>query len=339
MAGRRRYDSPWKTIIEALFPEFVQMLVPAAHGEIDWSVPVRFLDKEFARVARGARAGSRAVDRLAEVALRDGGQTWVLVHIEVQAQRDADFARRMYRYHLRIFDHFDREPVSIAVLADPEPAWRPNAFGYERWGCRAGLEYPVAKLTDWAGQVDELRQGSNPFGIAISAHLASLATRGQPESRMQQRLALYRAMRRMGVSQEQASALITFMDWVLELPEELEDRFWSEVREEEGETTMQYMSRFEEKAIERGRLAGRQEGRQEGVALGLKEGRQEGVVLGRRDGLLRAIELGIDLRFGEKALGLMDHIRRVTNVEALQRITDAIKDAQSPEELLRYAAD
>jgi hypothetical protein len=35
----------------------------------------------------------------------------------------------------------------------------------------------------------------------------------------------------------------------------------------------------------------------------------------------------------------MDHIRRVTNVEALQRITDAIKDAQSPEELLRYAAD
>ncbi len=331
MASRRRYDSPWKTIIEALFREFIQMFIPAAHLEIDWSVPVRFLDKEFARVARGARAGSRAVDRLAEVALCDGGQTWVLVHIEVQAQRDTDFARRMYRYHLRIFDHFDREPVSIAVLADPEPGWRPGRFSYERWGCRAGLEYPVAKLTDWADRLEELSHGSNPFGIAVSAHLASLATRGQPEGRMQQRLALYRAMRRMGVSQEQASALITFMDWVLELPEELDDRFWSEVREEEGGETMQYMSRFEQKAVARGR--------QEGVAVGRQEGRQEGVVLGRRDGLIRAIELGVELRFGVGALGLMDHIRGITSIEALQRITDHIKDARSPEELLRHAVD
>jgi hypothetical protein len=30
MASRRKFDSPWKTILEALFPEFMQLFVPEA---------------------------------------------------------------------------------------------------------------------------------------------------------------------------------------------------------------------------------------------------------------------------------------------------------------------
>jgi hypothetical protein len=356
MAGRRRFDSPWKMIIEALFPEFIELFVPEAHRVIDWAVPVRFLDKELARVARGARAGSRAVDQLAEVALSDGSRTWVLVHIEIQAQRDADFARRMYRYHLQIVDHFDRQPVSVAILADDEAGWRPTGFGYSRWGCVARLDFPVVKLTDWADRPEELLRGGNPFGIAAAAHVAALAAGRQPETRFARRKALYRDMRRLGVSQDKASALMAFMDWILELPDELDERFWSEVREEEGVSAMQYVTRFEERAMERGRqegvALGRQEGvalgRQEGVALGRKEGvalgrkegvvlgRQEGVVLGKKEGLIQAIELGLELRFGTAALSQMTAIRAVTSVDVLQRIKDALKVVQSPEDLRRY---
>jgi hypothetical protein len=148
------------------------------------------------------------VDQLAEVALSDGSRTWVLVHIEIQAQRDADFARRMYRYHLRIFDHFDRQPVSVAILADDEAGWRPTGFGYSRWGCVAQLDFPVVKLTDWADRPEELLRGGNPFGIAAAAHLAALAAGRQSETRFTRRKALYRDMRRMGVSQDKASALM-----------------------------------------------------------------------------------------------------------------------------------
>ncbi|MCX6359198.1 MAG: cytosolic protein [Armatimonadetes bacterium] len=310
MASRRNFDSPWKTILEALFPEFLQLFVPEAYDDIDWNVRPRFLDKEFDQATRGARAGSRAVDQLAEVALRDGSQTWVLVHIEVQAQRDRAFARRMYRYHLRIFDRFDREPVSLAVLADAEPGWRPTGFGYTRWRCSARLDYPVVKLTDWADRPEELFEGGNPFGIAVAAHLAAVQAGRQPETRFARRKALYRDMRRMGVSQDQASALMTFMDWVLELPEELDDRFWSEVGEEEDEPNMKYMSRFEMKAMERG----------------------------RREGLLEGLQLGLELRFGKPGLEQMEELSRIDSLETLMRVKDALTTVSSPAELRRVYA-
>ncbi|MCX6360725.1 MAG: cytosolic protein [Armatimonadetes bacterium] len=352
MAGRRRFDSPWKTVLEALFEEFLQLFVPDAYADIDWAVAPLFLDKEFRQATRGARVGSRAVDQLVEVALRDGSATWVLVHIEIQAQRDALFARRMYRYHLRIFDHFDREPVSIALLADPEPAWRPQGFGYSRWDCSARLDFPMVKLTDWEGRTAELLRGGNPFGIAVAAHLAALATGRRPGSRFDQRKALYRDMRRLGVSQDKASALMTFMDWVLELPEELDDRFWSEVREEEGDTAMQYVTRFEQKAMERGRQEGVLLGRQEGEALGVAKGEALGVAkgeamgvakgeaLGLRKGLMEALRLGLELKFGQAAaLGHMEELGRIESLETLGRVKDAIATAASPADLRRLYAN
>jgi hypothetical protein len=327
MASRRKFDSPWKTILEALFPEFMQLFVPEAHADIDWTRQPKFLDKELAQAIRGAPVGSQAVDRLVDVALLDGTSAWVLVHIEVQSQRDAAFAGRMFQYHTRIYERFHREPVSLAVLADPEPKWRPAAFGYSRWGCRIQLDFPVVKLMDWADRHEELVGSGNPFAIVVAAHLAALAAGKRPETRFARRKALYRDMRRMGVSQEQASALMTFMDWVLELPEELDDRFWAEVNEEEGGSTMQYMSRFEMKAVERGR--------QEGVAMG----RQEGEALGLRLGLLEALQLGLELRFGKAALAQMDELRGIESVETLKRVKDALTTVTSPAELKRiYAA-
>ena len=48
----------------------------------------------------------------------DGQETWVLIHIEVQAQVDADFSERMFVYHYRLFDRFRRPVVSLAILGD-----------------------------------------------------------------------------------------------------------------------------------------------------------------------------------------------------------------------------
>lgn len=113
------------------------------------------------RWSETAPASGRTADKLAEVCLLSGEAAWVLVHVEVQAQRDDSLARRMFRYHLRIFDHFDREPVSLAILADPGHAWRPDSFGYSRWGSTMRLEFPVVKLTDWGDRAEELASGEN----------------------------------------------------------------------------------------------------------------------------------------------------------------------------------
>lgn len=57
---------------------------------------------------------------------RDGEEAWVLVHIEVQEGVEQAFAKRMYVYNYRIFDRYDKRVVSLAVLADRQPAWRPT---------------------------------------------------------------------------------------------------------------------------------------------------------------------------------------------------------------------
>lgn len=97
-----------------------------------------------------AELGRRYADKLLKVFLIDGSEEWLLVHIEAQGQRDADFARRMFVYAYRLFDRYAREIVSLAVLTDQTPGWRPRRFAVGRWGSRLGLTFPSVKLTDYA---------------------------------------------------------------------------------------------------------------------------------------------------------------------------------------------
>ena len=76
--------------------------------------------------------GKRRVDRLVQVWLPDGLETWLLIHIEVQSQREPGFAKRMFVYYYRIVDRYDREVVSLAVLADAQRGWRPDTYQWSR---------------------------------------------------------------------------------------------------------------------------------------------------------------------------------------------------------------
>ena len=56
----------------------------------------------------------------------------------------------MHVYNHRIFDRYDQEEISLAILADDDPAWRPSQYGYARWGFLTGTEFPIVKLLDYA---------------------------------------------------------------------------------------------------------------------------------------------------------------------------------------------
>ena len=56
---------------------------------------------------------------------------------------------------------------------------------------------------------------------------------------------------------------------------------------------------------------------------------------GRRQGLLDAIELGLDLRFGDEGLKEMSEIRKIEDNEILDTIRRAIKTVKSIDELRR----
>jgi len=153
------------------------------------------------RVVRDASLGRRWADHLAQVWLGDGSAAWVLIHIEVQGQVDAEFPRRMYTYNYRLFDRYNRRVASLAVLADDDPGWRPSEFSHALFGCRASLTFPSVKLLDYAARWDELAASRNPFAVVVMAHLKALATRRDAPERLRWKLNLIRSLYDGGHSQ------------------------------------------------------------------------------------------------------------------------------------------
>jgi hypothetical protein len=58
------YDSPWKTILQTYFSEFISFFYPDLYADIDWTKPIEFLDKELLQVTRDASIGRRLADAL-----------------------------------------------------------------------------------------------------------------------------------------------------------------------------------------------------------------------------------------------------------------------------------
>jgi len=111
---------------------FLALFFTQADSEIDGGRGYESLDTELQHVVRDAELGRRVVDKLVKVWLKDGREQWVLIHVEVQTSEEANFAKRMYVYNYRLFDRYNREVVSLAVLGDDNPCWRPDSFGYRR---------------------------------------------------------------------------------------------------------------------------------------------------------------------------------------------------------------
>jgi len=67
----------------------------------------------------------------------------------------------------------------------------------------------------------------------------------------------------------------------------------------------------------------------------IDEGFQKGIQQGIRQGVLDAIELGLELKFGEKGLRELPEIRKIENIDMLHAIRQAIKKVRTIDELRR----
>ena len=163
------FDSPWKMAFHNFLPEFVALFFPKMYRAIDWSRGVEFLDKEFLRIARDAKLGRSHADVLVKVWLKNGQEVRILIHIEVQSQRDAKLPERMYVYNYRAYDKYRLVIWSLAVLADESKSWRPKKFENRAFDCVAGLHYPIIKLSDFRApkQRRRLERSTNPFALLV----------------------------------------------------------------------------------------------------------------------------------------------------------------------------
>jgi hypothetical protein len=253
------YDNPWKAVIEAYFRDFLRFFFPVIEADIDWSKPIVFLDKELQKVVRDGEIPKRYADKLVQVYRLNGEQALVICHIEVQGQWEGNFEARMYSYNYRLRDRYDCPVVSLAILADESETWRPQRFQDELWGCSTHFEFPIVKLVDYEADWAALEESRNPFAVVVMAHLKTKETHKKPEMRKTWRYHLTTMLYDQGYSEQDILELHNFLDWLMNLPEELEKQFQIELKAFEEARQMKYVTTIERMAEERAKLEEKQQ--------------------------------------------------------------------------------
>lgn len=282
---RAKNDPAWKEVIETFFEDFIHFCLPELFLLIDWKIPWQSLDTELHALSQSAEIGSRFVDKLFKVFLKDGCEQWILVHIEIQGNYYKLFAERTFESICRLHDRYKKPIVSCAILTDENPNWRPNKYEMAFAGTRLCLEFSIIKIIDYWGRISELENANNPFASVILIQLAALEAKGKSnQERYNFKMALTRRLYEKGYTKEWVIKLYYFIDWLITLPKAFEVEYKQECVELERGKNMAYVSTIEWMAMERGFEKGIQEGRQAGMQEGRREGMQEGRLEGRQEG-------------------------------------------------------
>jgi hypothetical protein len=149
-------------------------------------------------------------------------------------------------YNHRLFDRYRQKVFSFAVLGDENNNWRPTGYSYHRWGFHSSLQFPIIKLLDY--RIDTLEESANPFAIIIAAHLETQATRNDFQRRFQSKLSLVRRLYERGYTKNQILELFRFIEWMMILPDAVQQEFKTQIKRIEEERQMPYITSFERDA-------------------------------------------------------------------------------------------
>jgi len=112
---RTSHDQLMKQALRERFADFLRLFDPDTAAGLDLDAGVTFRDTEtFTDLPQGALL---IPDIVAEVRTRDGVPKLVIVHVEVQREREEeDFPRRMWRYFISLTLREDAPVIPVALL-------------------------------------------------------------------------------------------------------------------------------------------------------------------------------------------------------------------------------
>jgi hypothetical protein len=302
------YDGHWKEAMERFFDRFLAFFFPRAHAAGDWAAGYESLDTELRKLLPEAALGKRISDALVKVPKKNGnGGDLRYLHVEVQCQRENDFPDRVDTYNHRFKERYNHPIISLVVLGDDDPDWRPFQYLFDDLGFRKEVTFPGVKLLDYLGRFDELERDANPIAVLVEAHLITLTTSAESPERPEGKLRLFRNLIGRRMDTEETAQFMRLVDWLVPLPKEAQVRVWQEVERILEENHMPFMSYPEQRGWEKG----------------------------LQQGLLKAIELGLKLKFGSEGLALLPDIQRHTGPAFLESLYQALETATTLEDIRR----
>jgi Domain of unknown function (DUF4351) len=318
------FDSPWKDVLDLFFEEFMAFFFPQAHAQIDWPRGFELLDKELQKITAEAAIGRRVVDKLVKVWLKNGEELWVLIHIEIQGQREVRFEFRLFVYNFRLIDRFNAPVATFVILTDEDPNWRPQAYQTEVMGTETRFTFSAFKLEDLLPEWENLERSASPFAVIAQAQLIARQTHGDAQQRFHRKLEITTRIYERGFSEIQIIGLFRFIDWALKLPAELSAEYGRKLSAFEEERKMPYVTSIEQIGIEKGIEKGIEQGIEKGIEKGIVQGFEKGIVQG---GTAIAL-LQLQNLFGVLAPAVQSHILALP----LERVQELSLD------LLRFKA-
>lgn len=274
--------------------------------QIDWAKKPQFREKELAGISFGGKPDGLVADKLVEVWLQDQHDEHdqhvkrVLIHIEIQAQRDATLARRVLDYNYRIFNEYEQPVASLVLLADENPKWRPRSFHSRVLGTVTDFSFSTAKLLDYASRTEELLASDNPFAWITLVHLRTQNAHHDADQLYAAKWQLTRLLYQHGWCKRRIIVLFLFIEWLMVLPEDYQERYWQAVLKLEKERNMEWISPMQQSFINQG----------------------------RKEGALTIMERLLTRRFGPLPKTVRKKMEKAS-LEQLEAWSDVLPDAQS----------
>lgn len=306
-------DSAWKEVLDFYLKECMDYCIHELSALIDWQLGYTSLDKELCAITKSKAKGKRIVDKLFKVFLKNGKEQWILLHLEVQGSRQKEFPERMFTYAYRCYDKYKQPIVSIAILTDNQPNWRPNKFTIGMAGSYLSFEFLVIKLLDYRNKQAELDQSMNPFASIILSQLAALQSTSKPHRlRKEIKVALIRRLYTKGFTKETVLKLFEFIDWLIALPENIELEYANEIQNLEEDTKMAYMTSIERLGFKRGF--------EQGIGQGVEKGFGQGIEQGHQQIALKMLKKGYD----EKSIAELTGLNEIE----IERLKESVKEQE-----------
>lgn len=224
------HDTRWKVLITLLFKDFTAFFLPEIYPLVDWTKRPVPLDKELHQlIADKFKAGNVISDKLFKVYLKGGGEQLLLIHIEIESSNNPNIDERMFVYFYRIYDTFGKVVTALAIFTGDSVPKNYNRFEYEKLGTKAIYEYNTFCLKDMSEE--ELLVSDNPFALAVLAAKYVNLSNNKDELRYDFKRILFRLAIERKYDFEKIDALLEFIELLLVLPENLENKFVTEMED------------------------------------------------------------------------------------------------------------
>ena len=267
-AEKSKYDSAWKKVIQQFFKDFLEFFFPHIYQAIDFTKEIHFLDKELQEIDPDSNMGDRTADVLVKVHLKDGSLSYIciIIHVEVQSQPIPNFMHRMFIYYYRGYDKIVEKNIpmiSVAILADENPNYRPDEYCFSLFGFEMRMKIPVVKILDYKFKKElreKLETTTNPMSMIVKAQLKSHEVKQvDNDTKFEVTKELIRQCYQLGYSKEDTHLVMNFFDWVIRLPLSYKNRIKEVIKKIEEEFKMEYIPIWLRDEREEGKKEGKKE--------------------------------------------------------------------------------